>query len=108
SAIGSLPPATPKQPPGAARVLEPGSRFGRFSLHERLGEGGFAHIFRATLLPQGTTVALKIPKLPPFLATRDALARFEREGQILAALDHPGVVRVVGAGSEGGMPWVAL
>src|SRR5690606_32561067 len=61
-------------------------------------------VFRAVEVETGREVALKLLHERPD-PTR--LARFEREGQVTAALDHPGVVRVHAAGVIGGRPYLA-
>ena len=54
----------------------------------------------------GTRVVLKM--VPPGIATNSARARLLREARALAAVDHPGVVRVRGSGEHKEMPWIAM
>ena len=55
-----------------------------------IGEGGMGQVYRATDTQLHRDVALKI--LPDaFAADPDRLARFQREAQVLASLNHPGV-----------------
>ena len=67
--------------------------FGRYRLHERLGVGGWAEVWRATDEVTGDTVAVK--RLHSHVA-RDAAARsrLRREAAAVSVIDSPGVVRV--------------
>ena len=67
--------------------------------------GGMGLVYRATQLPLGRAVALKV--IAPALAADPTFhARFERETRVAAALDHPNVIPVYGAGEESG--WLYL
>ena len=74
-------------------------RFAHYEVQEKIGQGGMGEVFRATDSNLGRDVALKM--LPDLLA-RDAerLARFRREAQVLAALNHPGIAAVFGLESQ--------
>ncbi len=66
---------------------------GQFRIDRRIGEGGMGAVYRARQLSVGRDVAIKL--LHPDLAgSADAAKRFEREGRIGGAIDHPNVVRV--------------
>jgi serine/threonine protein kinase len=74
-----------------------GECIGPYRLIEELGEGGFGIVWRAEQLePIRREVALKLIK--PGIDSEEVLARFQREQQVLALLDHPGVSRVFDAG----------
>src|SRR5262249_34542493 len=78
-----------------------------FRILRRLGGGGSGVIWRARQRGLDRSVALKI--LRPGLAfSKEAAARFEREGQALARLRHPGIVSVIASGTEHGLPWIAM
>ena len=67
---------------------------GRYRPIRVLGRGGMGRVFEAEDLHEGTRVALKLP----LSAARDdpqAQARFVREAQTAASIDHPNVVRVL-------------
>src|SRR6185436_13278336 len=73
--------------------FEPGSRIGPYEVREPLGKGGMGEVYRARDTALGRDVALKIlPEL--FAADADRLARFEREAQALASLNHPNIAQV--------------
>ncbi len=68
----------------------PGSRLGRFEILELLGAGGMGEVYRARDLRLGREIALKL--LPEqFVRDTQRLARFERETQVLASLNHPNI-----------------
>jgi serine/threonine protein kinase/tetratricopeptide (TPR) repeat protein len=82
-------------------VFEAGTLLeGRFRIAALVGEGGMGAVYRATDTATGETVALKVLKAT--VASR-AKERFLREARVLAALDHPGIVRFkhLGALDEG-------
>jgi len=86
------------------RSLRSGDRFaGRFEILGELGRGGMGVVYRARLLSNGTEVALKIPHgdLPP-----RALKRMRREAEVTAALNDPGIVRLLEAGEQDGTPYL--
>ena len=72
-----------------------GARFGHYAVTAKLGEGGMGEVWRATDTQLNRDVALKI--LPEAFATDpDRLARFEREAQVLASLNHPNIAAIYG------------
>ena len=76
-------------------TVTPGSRIGPYQVGEQIGAGGMGEVFRAVDVNLGRTAALKV--LPASLATDpDRLARFEREAQTLASLNHPNIAQVFG------------
>jgi eukaryotic-like serine/threonine-protein kinase len=80
--------------------LSPGIRLGAYEIVSSLGAGGMGEVYRARDTRLGRDVAIKV--LPEMLATDpDALARFEREMQTLAALSHPHIVAIYDVGREG-------
>jgi WD40 repeat protein len=58
---------------------------------ERLGQGGFGVVYRATQLSVGREVAIKAI-LPVHANTREFIQRFENEAQLVARLEHPHIV----------------
>ena len=75
--------------------LSPGTRLGHYDVTALLGEGEMGQVWQATDTQLGRQVALKI--LPDaFAADPDRLARFKREAQILASLNHPNIAAIYG------------
>ena len=70
--------------------LSVGSRLGSYAVTAKIGEGGMGQVYQATDTKLKRQVALKI--LPEaFTEDPDRLARFQREAQVLAGLNHPGI-----------------
>ncbi len=75
--------------------LSSGTRLGHYNVTSLLGEGGMGQVWQATDTQLNRQVALKI--LPDaFAADPDRLARFQREAQILASLNHPNIAAIYG------------
>jgi Tol biopolymer transport system component len=76
-------------------ALVPGARLGPYEVVAPLGAGGMGEVYRGRDARLKRDVALKI--LPAFFAAdADRLARFEREAQALAALNHPNIAAIYG------------
>jgi serine/threonine-protein kinase len=86
----------------------PGQRVGRYLTEEVLGRGGMGLVLRARDDLLQRDVALKVI-LPQYLAT-DATAgfRFLREAEIVARLEHPHIIRVLDAGLDAGVAYLAF
>src|SRR5215510_12787382 len=75
--------------------LRIGQQFGSYQIIELLGKGGMGVVFRALDTKLGRNVALKL--LPDdFAVDPERLARFRREAQVLATLNHPNIAQVHG------------
>jgi serine/threonine protein kinase len=95
---------------GRPRYVPEPDRSGRvvagYQIGARLGGGGMGTVYRATA-SGGRAVAIKF--LSPVLAGNPELvARFAREIEVLAGLDHPAIVRVLEQGEDAGVPWFAM
>ena len=83
-------------------TLTPGTRLGVYEITAQIGEGGMGQVFRATDTKLKRQVAIKI--LPPSLAAdHDRLARFQREAEVLASLNHPNIAHIHGLEESGGI-----
>jgi len=68
--------------------LSAGSRLGPYEILSPIGAGGMGEVYRARDTKLGRDVALKV--IPDtFALDPDRLARFQREAQVLASLNHP-------------------
>ena len=75
--------------------LAVGSRLGHYDVTALIGEGGMGQVYQATDTKLKRQVALKI--LPEaFASDPDRLARFQREAQVLASLNHPNIAAIYG------------
>jgi eukaryotic-like serine/threonine-protein kinase len=87
----------------------PGERIGPYLLIRLLGEGGMGEVWLAKRADGAfkRDVALKLPMLS--WRRKDLARRFDRERDILAALEHPNVARLYDAGiSAEGLPYLAM
>jgi eukaryotic-like serine/threonine-protein kinase len=76
-------------------ALTPGTRLGVYDITALIGEGGMGQVYRATDTNLKRQVAIKV--LPESLAADpDRLARFQREAEVLAALNHPNIAHIHG------------
>jgi hypothetical protein len=85
----------------------PGTRLGSYEILAPLGAGGMGEVYRARDTRLGREVAIKA--LPDGFATAaDRLARFEREAQILASLNHPNIAAIHGLEEHDGARYLVL
>src|SRR5918996_1321343 len=76
-------------------TLSPGARIGAYEIAALIGAGGMGEVYRARDTRLNRDVALKVlPEL--FAADPDRLARFKREAQLLASLNHPHIAAIYG------------
>ncbi len=84
-----------------------GTTIGPYEIRSALGAGGMGEVYRARDSKLGRDVALKI--LPPTLATDpDRIARFRREAQVLASLNHANIGAIHGLEELGTVPVLVL
>lgn len=82
-------------------------RMGPFEIETEIGRGGMAAVFRAHDPRFRRDVAIKV--LPRELLHEPSFrARFEREAQTVAALEHPAIVPVYDYGEEDGLPYIVM
>jgi serine/threonine protein kinase len=79
-----------------------GARFGPYEVTDSIGSGGMGEVYRAVDRSLKRDVAIKV--LPAsFASDADRLARFQREAEVLAALNHPSIAHVYGLETAGGV-----
>ena len=80
--------------------LAPGTRLGPYEITGQIGAGGMGEVYRARDAKLNRDVAIKV--LPEsFARDPDRLARFKREAQVLASLNHPNIGHIYGFEDSG-------
>ena len=93
--------------PETIAALSSIKKVGPYTLDSLLGVGGMGEVYRARDSRLGRDVAIKI--LPAGLAgDHDRLARFKREAQVLASLNHPNIASIYGFETDGGIEALVL
>src|SRR5580765_8522233 len=84
-----------------------GTRLGPYEVTGPIGEGGMGEVYRAHDRTLNRDVALKV--LPAaFALDPDRLARFQREAQVLASLNHPNIAAIYGFEDSGAVQALVL
>lgn len=84
-----------------------GEQVGRYTLLEKLGEGGMASVYNAYDAHRGNNVAIKII-LPSRRDSQVFLERFAIESKSLAQLSHTNIVKVLDYGEVNGNPYLVM
>jgi serine/threonine-protein kinase len=88
-------------------TLTAGARLGPYEILSSLGAGGMGEVYRARDAKLNRDVALKV--LPDLLAgDPDRLARFRREAQVLAVLNHPNIAHIYGFEDSGAIHAIVM
>jgi eukaryotic-like serine/threonine-protein kinase len=83
-------------------TLNAGTKLGPYEILSPLGVGGMGEVYRARDTKLGREVALKV--LPEaFAQDAERMARFQREAQVLASLNHPNIAAIYGFEESGGV-----
>ncbi len=83
-------------------ALAPGTRLGAYEITAQIGAGGMGEVYRARDMKLNREVAIKV--LPDsFASDADRLARFTREAQTLASLNHPNIAQIYGLEESNGV-----
>ncbi|MBL8618378.1 MAG: SUMF1/EgtB/PvdO family nonheme iron enzyme [Deltaproteobacteria bacterium] len=92
-------------PPSGAPVGLPE----RYTVHDRIGEGGSCEVFVAEDRELDRVVAIKVLRVGRQGQAEAVRQRFLAEAQVTARLPHPGVIPVYGRGAlPDGRPWFAM
>jgi TolB-like protein/tetratricopeptide (TPR) repeat protein/predicted Ser/Thr protein kinase len=84
-----------------------GESISHYKILEKIGEGGMGKVYLADDLELHRRVAIKF--LPPeYASDADALARFKREAQAAASLDHPNIVTIHDVGAHDNRPYIVM
>ncbi|MDP7640470.1 MAG: protein kinase, partial [Candidatus Hydrogenedentes bacterium] len=89
--------------PAARKNME----FGEYESIETIGEGGMGVVYRAHDPTLGRDVAIKVLR-DGLRAQKNLRARFRREGQAVASLNHPNIVQIYSVGTVNGIPYIAM
>ena len=84
-----------------------GQKIGPFEIEKELGSGAMGSVYRARYTEDDRLVALKVIAFG-LAGSETALARFEREAEILKQLKHPNIVRRFATGRWRGTPFFAM
>lgn len=82
-------------------------QLGEFVLQEKIGSGGMGTVFRALQTSLHREVAVKVLS-PVWSNSTGVVERFEKESKLIAALHHPHIVQVFGAGRDGGYSFYVM
>jgi len=83
------------------------TNLGHYSLHEELGRGSFATVYRAIHGALGNQVAIKV-LLPGLGADENIRKRFTQEAQSASMLEHPNIVRILDLDEDNGQVFLAM
>jgi serine/threonine-protein kinase len=87
--------------------FESGSRLGAYEVLSSIGAGGMGEVYRAHDTKLGRHVAIKVLG-PSFVDDPERIARFQREAQILASLNHPHIAAIYGLEEAGATQFLVL
>jgi serine/threonine protein kinase len=79
----------------------------RYRVREVLGRGGMGIVFLADDLSDDVSVAIKVLR-PELSSDATGVARFRREAEIAASLQHPGIIPILRVGSEEGLHYFVM
>jgi serine/threonine protein kinase len=91
---------------GTRETLE-GRRIGPYQLASRIGGGGMGEVYQARDTTLNRQVAIKVLR-PAVANDPDRLARFRREAQVLASLNHPHIAQIHGFEEADGVPALVM
>lgn len=91
----------------AAKEFEAGTVIGGYQIESILGKGGMGVVYKAHELSLNRKVALKVLS-QRLSADNEFITRFKREARVIAALDHPNIVRILSYGEDEDLYYYAM
>ena len=88
-------------------LLSSGHRIAGYTITRFLGRGAMGEVYEATYDETGEAYALKFLSRD-MMGRESAVERFQREAEIMAALDHPHIAKVHDWGEEAGRHWLCI
>ncbi|MGW4632790.1 protein kinase domain-containing protein [Nocardia sp. NPDC004415] len=88
-------------------MISTGTVFAGYTIDRQLGQGGMGSVFLARHPRLPRQIALKVLN-PEMFADTEIRARFEREADLAAQLDHPNIVTVYDRGVDDGRLWISM
>jgi hypothetical protein len=89
------------------KTLEAGMRLGPYEILAPIGEGGMGQVYKASDTRLDRAIAIKV--LPPHWGDNAEMkARFEREAQTIAALNHPNICVLHDIGKQDGIDFLVM
>lgn len=85
-----------------------GLELGPYRVETVIGEGGMGRVYRATRVDGAFEAEVAIKRVRTGLVPDHVLERFRSERRILAAIDHPGIARLIDAGSWQAAPYLVM
>lgn len=87
-----------------------GTTIGEFTVHEVIGRGGMATVYRASQPLMKRDVALKVIRMDDMSAenNRDFTQRFASEAKLIASLEHPNILPVYNYGVDNDIAYLAM
>ena len=89
----------------SATMLQIGDQFDHFQIQAHMAQGGMSDIFRAFDLIKRNEVVIKIPD-QSMLGDPAQFERFQRELEVMRALDHPAILKGLGSGKYNRIPYL--
>jgi eukaryotic-like serine/threonine-protein kinase len=87
------------------KMLQVGDQFDRYQIQAHLAQGGMSDIFRAYDVVNRRVVAIKIPDAS-IIGDPAQYERFQRELEVINALDHPAILKGLGSGKYNRIPYL--
>ncbi len=92
---------------GETRPVVPLKRFGDYEILEELGRGSMGVVYKARQVSLNRTVAIKMILSGEF-ASNESVARFRREAEVSAELNHPNITTIYETGEIDGMAYYSM